>query len=82
MLFQSHADAAQQHSLLRRIRHALSESRRNIVWYVNGLTGQSKYATYLAHHQRTHPHTPPLSESDFWRAHYAAQDANPGTRCC
>lgn len=82
MTDESRSDAAQPHTLLRRIRHALQRTAKHTAWYVNGLTGQSKYAAYLAHHQTTHPDTPPLSEREFWRDHYAAQDANPGARCC
>ncbi|MEV7798517.1 YbdD/YjiX family protein [Microbacterium foliorum] len=53
-----------------------------IAWYVNGVTGQSRYADYVAHETQRHPDREPLSEREFWRAHYAQQDADPGTRCC
>ncbi len=55
---------------------------RTVAWYVNGVTGQSRYAAYVAHERTRHPDHEPLSEREFWRAHYAAQDARPGTRCC
>ena len=62
-------------ALLRRGWHALA-------WYANGLTGQSKYACYREHEESAHPDREPLSERDFWRQHYARQDADPGARCC
>ncbi|HWS51896.1 MAG TPA: YbdD/YjiX family protein [Microbacterium sp.] len=55
---------------------------RAVAWYVNGLTGQSKYACYLDHERSRHPDREPLTERDFWRQHYAGQDADPGARCC
>lgn len=53
-----------------------------VAWYVNGVTGQSRYADYLAHERERHPDRVPLTEREFWRAHYAQQDADPGARCC
>ena len=55
---------------------------RAVVWYLNGLTGQSRYAAYVAHERSQHPDREPMSERDFWRRHYAEQDADPGARCC
>lgn len=55
---------------------------RAVARYVNGLTGQSRYADYVAHERERHPGQVPLSEREFWRRHYAAQDADPGARCC
>ncbi|GAT72517.1 YbdD/YjiX family protein [Microbacterium hydrocarbonoxydans] len=53
-----------------------------LAWYLNGLTGQSRYAAYLEHERTRHPDREPLTEREFWRRHYAAQDADPGARCC
>ncbi len=55
---------------------------QSLAWYMNGLTGQSKYEVYLEHERLAHPDREPLSEREFWRQHYAEQDANPGARCC
>lgn len=55
---------------------------RAVAWYMNGLTGQSRYADYVAHERTQHPDRVPLSEREFWRRHYADQDADPGARCC
>ncbi len=53
-----------------------------VAWYMNGVTGQSRYAAYLEHEREQHPEREPLDERGFWRAHYARQDADPGARCC
>ncbi|MEV7609601.1 YbdD/YjiX family protein [Microbacterium sp. NPDC089320] len=63
------ADAA------RRVWHA-------VAWYMNGVTGQSRYEAYVEHERERHPDREPLREREFWRAHYAQQDADPGARCC
>lgn len=55
---------------------------RAVAWYMNGVTGQSRYAHYVAHERARHPDREPLGEREFWRAHYARQDADPGARCC
>ncbi|UJP11607.1 YbdD/YjiX family protein [Microbacterium sp. KUDC0406] len=60
----------------------LRRAWRRLAWYVNGVTGQSRYASYLEHERAVHPDRSPMSERDFWRRHYADQDANPGARCC
>ncbi|CAH0170224.1 hypothetical protein SRABI98_01253 [Microbacterium sp. Bi98] len=54
----------------------------SVAWYMNGVTGQSRYTAYVAHEQERHPEREPLTEREFWRAHYAQQDADPGARCC
>lgn len=53
-----------------------------IRWYMTSLMGDNAYATYLAHHRRTHPDAQPLSERQFWRQRMDDQDRNPGARCC
>jgi uncharacterized short protein YbdD (DUF466 family) len=63
-------------------RSAMRRAFAAFVWYLNGITGQSKYDCYLEHERLRHPDREPLSERDFWRAHYARQDADPGARCC
>ncbi len=55
---------------------------RGIRWYFGTLMGDSAYATYVAHHRRTHPGEEPLSEKQFWRQKMDDQDRNPGARCC
>ena len=49
----------------------------------DGVLGADKYQRYLEHH-RAHgcEGQAPMSEREFWRARYAEQDANPGSRCC
>ncbi|QLD13265.1 YbdD/YjiX family protein [Microbacterium oleivorans] len=49
---------------------------------VTSLMGDNAYATYLAHHRRTHPGIEPLTERQFWRQRMDDQDRNPGARCC
>ncbi|WP_336246433.1 YbdD/YjiX family protein [Microbacterium resistens] len=66
----------------RRAAEGLRRAWRAVSWYVNGVTGQSRYAAYLAHERAAHPDRVPMTEREFWRRHYAAQDADPGARCC
>lgn len=61
---------------------AVGRVLRAVWWYLTNLMGESAYATYVEHLRRTHPGTEPLTEREFWRKHYADQDANPGARCC
>lgn len=61
---------------------ALARAWRGLVWYLKGLTGESRYAAYVAHARQTHPEAEPMSEREFWREHAAWQDANPQGRCC
>lgn len=60
----------------------LTRAGRAVRWYTADLMGETKYATYVAHLRAHHPDREPVSERQFWREHYAAQDANPGARCC
>ncbi|WP_052460913.1 YbdD/YjiX family protein [Microbacterium gorillae] len=55
---------------------------RQVWWYLTNLMGDTAYRTYVEHQRRTHPDAAVMSERDFWRKHYADQDANPGSRCC
>ncbi|GAB2463663.1 YbdD/YjiX family protein [Xylanimonas ulmi] len=55
---------------------------RALAWYVKGVLGESDYQRYVAHLRRHHPSAPVPSVSEYWRARYADQDANPGARCC
>lgn len=57
-------------------------SGRGIRWFFTSLMGDGAYATYVAHHRRTHPGVEPLTEREFWREKMADQDRNPGSRCC
>jgi uncharacterized short protein YbdD (DUF466 family) len=60
----------------------LRRAWRALAWYVHGVTGESRYAAYVAHERAHHPEREPLTEREFWRRHYARQDADPGARCC
>lgn len=51
-------------------------------WYVKELMGDNDYAKYCAHHSAHHPGEEPLTEREFWKARWAHQEANPGSRCC
>ncbi|HEY9310792.1 YbdD/YjiX family protein [Williamsia sp.] len=55
---------------------------RAVRWYVRSVMGDNHYRRYVEHQAARHPGTPPLSESDYWRNRYAAQDNNPPGRCC
>ncbi|MCH5643689.1 MULTISPECIES: YbdD/YjiX family protein [unclassified Gordonia (in: high G+C Gram-positive bacteria)] len=50
--------------------------------YVGDLMGDRHYQRYLDHHRRRHPAEQPMSESEYWRTRYAAQDSSPQGRCC
>ena len=54
----------------------------HVWWYLSELMGDTAYAKYVAHLQAHHPGAPVPTEREYWRARYAAQDANPGARCC
>jgi uncharacterized short protein YbdD (DUF466 family) len=51
-------------------------------WYVREVMGDAKYERYVRHLQAVHPDAPVPTEREFWRQHYAEQEASPGTRCC
>lgn len=55
---------------------------RALAWYAKGLTGESRYADYVAHERAAHPDREPMTEREYWRCVYREQDANPGSRCC
>ena len=55
---------------------------RALAWYVTGVLGESDYQRYVAHLRRVHPDAEVPTVRDYWRERYAAQDANPGARCC
>jgi uncharacterized short protein YbdD (DUF466 family) len=61
---------------------ALARAWRATAWYARGLTGESRYESYLAHERVEHPERPPTSRPEFWRAYHAWQDDNPQGRCC
>lgn len=63
-------------------RPRLAEVAGAIRWYARGVVGADAYERYLAHQARVHPGRPVLDRREFWRAKYAEQDVNPGTRCC
>ncbi|MGW9715520.1 YbdD/YjiX family protein [Micrococcus aloeverae] len=51
-------------------------------WWVRQLSGEGRYDAYVAHHRVHHPERAPMTEREFWRAEYARQEENPGSRCC
>lgn len=61
---------------------ALSRGWRAVRWYVSGVLGESDYERYVAHLRRHHAGAAVPTVSEYWRARYAEQDANPGARCC
>lgn len=60
----------------------LRDGWASLRWYVDGIVGANAYSRYVAHLGRNHPGAPVPTERDFWRQHYADQEANPTTRCC
>jgi uncharacterized short protein YbdD (DUF466 family) len=44
--------------------------------------GDAHYRRYLQHRERTHPGEPVLSEREYWKMRHAAEEADPGGRCC
>ena len=59
---------------------AAARAWRAFVWYVKGVLGENDYDHYVVHAQ-AHGETV-LSVSDYWRERYAAQEHDPGGRCC
>ena len=57
-------------------------SARAVRWYVREVMGDAKYERYVRHLRAVHPDAPVPTEREFWRQHYAEQEASPGTRCC
>ena len=55
---------------------------RRAIWLLRGMLGEHAYASYVAHHEREHPGTPPMSEREFWRQKATDDEANPQARCC
>lgn len=51
-------------------------------WYFRGVLGADAYQNYLAHHERTHPGIPPMTERAFWKDKMDWEDRNPQGRCC
>ncbi len=60
----------------------LVRAGRAVRWYLDGLTGQSRYASYLAHARATHPDEVPMTEREFWVSYHRDQETNPQGRCC
>lgn len=47
------------------------------------LVGMPSYAQYCQHMREHHPHTPPMSETEFFRNRQEARyGAGGGPRCC
>lgn len=55
---------------------------RALAWYVTGVLGESDYQRYVAHLRRVHSDAAVPTVREYWRERYAAQDADPGARCC
>ncbi|WP_296147531.1 YbdD/YjiX family protein [uncultured Corynebacterium sp.] len=51
-------------------------------WYIKELMGDNDYAKYCAHQRTHHPEAELMTEREFWKARWARQEANPGSRCC
>jgi len=58
---------------------AVRRALRAVHRYLQALTGETAYDTYLARHARTHPGAPPLTRHQFETHRHTPQ---PGTRCC
>ncbi|MDK6260685.1 MULTISPECIES: YbdD/YjiX family protein [Corynebacterium] len=65
-----------------RVWRATCSAVRSVGWYLGELMGDHDYAKYVAHLQAHHPDREVPTEKEYWRARWAAQDANPGARCC
>ncbi|RLP77542.1 DUF466 domain-containing protein [Mycetocola tolaasinivorans] len=50
--------------------------------FLGSVLGEDAYAVFVTHERLHHPDRPVPSAAEFWRAHYARQDADPGARCC
>lgn len=61
---------------------ALVRVWRRVRWYCREVLGDASYERYVAHLRRTHPEAAVPDERTFWREKYAAEDRNPGSRCC
>jgi uncharacterized short protein YbdD (DUF466 family) len=61
---------------------AFGRGWRAFVWYVKGVLGENDYDHYVAHQRTRHPGEAVLSVGDYWKQRYAAQDIDPGGRCC
>ncbi|MFC7432573.1 MULTISPECIES: YbdD/YjiX family protein [unclassified Agrococcus] len=61
---------------------ALGRAWRATAWYARGLTGESRYESYLEHELAAHPEREPLDRRAFWRDYHRWQDSNPQGRCC
>ena len=48
---------------------------------LRGVTGDDAYEKYLAHHERTHPGTPPMTAAEFFQAQLDSK-WNCVTGCC
>jgi uncharacterized short protein YbdD (DUF466 family) len=46
------------------------------------ISGMPKYDEYVKHMHRSHPHTPVLSEKEFYDEYLDSRYADGPTRCC
>lgn len=60
----------------------LARAWRAVSSYVTAVMGDQDYARHVAHLRRTDPGARVPTVGEYWRARYASQDANPGSRCC
>jgi uncharacterized short protein YbdD (DUF466 family) len=63
-------------------RERAAELLREVRRFARGILGSDAYDRYLAHHRVSGCARAPLSEREFWREKYAAQDRSPEGRCC
>ena len=61
---------------------SVGSALRGIRWWFASVMGDNAYARYVDHLTHAHPDAPVPTESEYWRARYAAADAEPGARCC
>ncbi|SDL68138.1 Uncharacterized short protein YbdD, DUF466 family [Corynebacterium mycetoides] len=54
----------------------------SVAWYIKELMGDNDYKKYCAHLAAHHPGETPPTEKEFWKARWAEQSLNPGSRCC
>jgi hypothetical protein len=60
----------------------LTDSARQIRWYIGALMGDTHYQRYLDYRSRVHPGEPILSERDYWRLRHEGTESSPNPRCC
>lgn len=67
---------------LRRAGDAVVRVARGVRWWYAGVSGESRYAAYLAHQRATHPGDTPMTEREFWVQAHRAAESHPQGGCC